>query len=97
MNSMLNYETEDNDKYNMSSFYSPMFIQVTTVSPINDSIDYRKMQHLFNQQNMTIPNMALLLDNKSTVNYACNPDLMYNIHKVQHCCIVATNMLNIFD
>lgn len=91
MNALLEYEDEDDTEYKLSEFYSPMFTQVTTVSPINESIDCRRTQHLFNQQNMTIPETALLLDNESTVNYICNPDLVYNIRKVQHCCIVATN------
>ena len=68
-----------------------MFTQMGTVSTAPNNVDCQRTQHVFNQQNMTIPKTALLLDNESTVNYICNPDLVYNIHEVNYCYTVATN------
>ena len=91
MNTTIDYDTNDNN-YNLTKLYSLMFTQVGTVSPTPNSINCQRTQHVFNQQNMMIPKAALLLDNKSTVNYICNPDLVYKIHKVNYCCTVATNV-----
>ena len=96
LTNLTNYETNDNNNYNLSTFYSPMFTQVGTVSPTGGSLDCQRTQHLFNQQNMRIPTTALLLDNKLTMNYVYIPDLIYNIHQVSQCCIVATNAGKIF-
>ena len=68
-----------------------MFTQVGTTSPTSDAVDCRQTQLLFNQQNMMIPATALLLNNKLTMNYICNPDIVYNIHGINQCCTVATN------
>ena len=54
-------------------------------------LDFWKTQHLFNQQRMRIPESTLLLDNKLTVNYICNPNLITNIHCINKRCIISTN------
>ena len=81
----------DNLGYYIVTQFGSMFTQLTSISSKCLHLDCLKTKHIFNQQKMYTPESALLLENKSTVNYICNTILTTNIHRVNKQCIIYTN------